>query len=125
MGNLTAFLAQNAKQSNLLRDKVTEEEIAKIVERWTGIPTARLMEGEREKLLHFLARGRNAAPRLPVPRTGAGQARQLPSGIRQRTVPCQAGSRLHGLSEPQRCGIAGQLRREMRRGADLGHADAG
>ncbi len=36
-------------QSNLLRDKVTEEEIAKIVERWTGIPVAKLVEGEREK----------------------------------------------------------------------------
>ncbi len=46
-------LAGHAKESNLLRDKVTEEEIAKIIERWTGIPVARLMEGEREKLLHL------------------------------------------------------------------------
>ena len=46
-------LAASAKESNLLRDKVTEEEIAKIVERWTGIPVAKLMEGEREKLLHL------------------------------------------------------------------------
>ena len=46
-------LAQNAKQSNLLSDKVTEEEIARIVERWTGIPVAKLVEGEREKLLHL------------------------------------------------------------------------
>jgi len=38
---------------NLLRDKVTEEEIAKIVSRWTGIPVSKLMEGEREKLLHM------------------------------------------------------------------------
>ena len=38
---------------NLLRDRVTEEEIARIVERWTGIPVSRLMEGEREKLLHL------------------------------------------------------------------------
>ena len=37
----------------LLRDKVTDEEIARILERWTGIPVARLMEGEREKLLHL------------------------------------------------------------------------
>ena len=44
---------QNAKGSNLLRNKVTEEEIAKIIERWTGIPVAKLMEGEREKLLHL------------------------------------------------------------------------
>ena len=37
----------------LLRDRVTEEEIAKIVARWTGIPVSKLMEGEREKLLHL------------------------------------------------------------------------
>ena len=46
-------LAQDAQASNLLRDKVTEEEIARIIERWTGIPVAKLMEGEREKLLHL------------------------------------------------------------------------
>jgi len=44
--------AEQQKTSNsLLRDKVTEEEIARIVARWTGIPVAKLMEGEREKLL--------------------------------------------------------------------------
>ena len=37
----------------LLRDTVTEEEIAEIVARWTGIPVSKLMEGEREKLLHL------------------------------------------------------------------------
>ena len=46
-------LAQNAKEQSMLRNKVTEEEIAKIVERWTGIPVAKLVEGEREKLLHL------------------------------------------------------------------------
>ena len=45
--------AQNAKESNIHRDRVTEEEIAKIVERWTGIPVSRLVQGEREKLLHL------------------------------------------------------------------------
>ena len=45
-------LAEEQKtQSTLLRDKVTEEEIARIVARWTGIPVAKLMEGERSKLL--------------------------------------------------------------------------
>ena len=39
--------------TTLLRDKVTEQEIARIIERWTGIPVARLMQGEREKLLHL------------------------------------------------------------------------
>ncbi len=40
-------------KNSLLRDRVTDEEIARIVERWTGIPVARLMEGEREKLLRL------------------------------------------------------------------------
>ena len=46
-------LASAAKKSDnkLLRDQVTEEEITKIVARWTGIPVAKLLEGEREKLL--------------------------------------------------------------------------
>ena len=42
----------NAKHT-LLRDTVTEEEIARVVSRWTGIPLAKLMEGEREKILHL------------------------------------------------------------------------
>ena len=47
-------IAEEAKSdSTLLRDKVTEEEIARIVARWTGIPVSKLMEGEREKLLHL------------------------------------------------------------------------
>ncbi|MCI9414839.1 MAG: ATP-dependent chaperone ClpB [Clostridiales bacterium] len=41
------------QSGSLLRDKVTDEEIARIIERWTGIPVARLMEGEREKVLHL------------------------------------------------------------------------
>ncbi len=44
--------AESAKNT-LLRDRVTEEEIAKIISRWTGIPVSKLMEGEREKLLHL------------------------------------------------------------------------
>ncbi|MBP0964525.1 MAG: ATP-dependent chaperone ClpB [Oscillospiraceae bacterium] len=43
----------NGKKHTLLRDKVTEEEITRIISRWTGIPVAKLMEGEREKLLNM------------------------------------------------------------------------
>ena len=46
-------LAQNAKEQSLLRNRVTEDEIARIIERWTGIPVAKLVQGEREKLLHL------------------------------------------------------------------------
>ena len=41
------------KEDSLLRDRVTDEEIARIVARWTGIPVEKLVEGEREKLLHL------------------------------------------------------------------------
>ncbi|MBE5802202.1 MAG: ATP-dependent chaperone ClpB [Clostridiales bacterium] len=41
------------KSATLLRDKVTDEEIARIISRWTGIPVTRLKEGEREKLLRL------------------------------------------------------------------------
>lgn len=44
-------LAEQAKSDSLLRDKVTEDEIARIVSRWTGIPVTKLVEGEREKIL--------------------------------------------------------------------------
>ncbi len=40
-------------QPHLLRNKVTEEEIAEVVSRWTGIPVSKMLEGEREKLLHL------------------------------------------------------------------------
>ena len=43
----------SGKKRTLLRDTVTDEEIARVVARWTGIPIAKLMEGEREKILHL------------------------------------------------------------------------
>ena len=44
---------EGQNNTNLLHDKVTDEEIAKIVGRWTGIPVSKLMEGERDKLLRL------------------------------------------------------------------------
>jgi ATP-dependent Clp protease ATP-binding subunit ClpB len=46
-------LANEDKKRSLLRDRVTEEEISRIIERWTGIPVAKLMESERDKLLNL------------------------------------------------------------------------
>lgn len=43
------------QETRLLRNKVTEEEIAEIVSKWTGIPVSKMLEGEREKLLHMEA----------------------------------------------------------------------
>ena len=45
--------AESGKKYTLLRDTVTEEEIAKVVSRWTGIPLTKLMQGEREKILNL------------------------------------------------------------------------
>ena len=44
---------QTTKEKNILSDRVTDREIAKIVERWTGIPVTRMLASEREKLLHM------------------------------------------------------------------------
>jgi ATP-dependent Clp protease ATP-binding subunit ClpB len=43
----------NPNETHLLRNKVTDEEIAEVVSKWTHIPVARMLEGEREKLLHM------------------------------------------------------------------------
>ena len=45
--------SKNDTHNEYLRNSVNDEEIARIVARWTGIPVAKLMEGEREKLLHL------------------------------------------------------------------------
>ena len=46
-------IAAKSKESSLLRTKVTDEEITKIIAKWTGIPVAKLMESEREKILNL------------------------------------------------------------------------
>ena len=46
-------ISEKEKENSLLRNKVTEDEIAKIVSKWTGIPVSKLMEGEREKILNL------------------------------------------------------------------------
>jgi ATP-dependent Clp protease ATP-binding subunit ClpB len=49
----TNRLKEVQKGKGLLKDEVTEEDIAEIVSKWTGIPVSRLLEGEREKLIHM------------------------------------------------------------------------
>jgi ATP-dependent Clp protease ATP-binding subunit ClpB len=46
-------LKQNQAKGGLLREEVTDEEIAEVVSKWTGIPVSRLLQGEREKLMHM------------------------------------------------------------------------
>ncbi|MFQ5995281.1 MAG: ATP-dependent chaperone ClpB [Acidiferrobacterales bacterium] len=50
---LAAAAAAEAKQPVLVRDKVTDEEVAEVVSKWTGIPVSKMLEGEREKLIHL------------------------------------------------------------------------
>ncbi len=51
--NLAEAVASEGREHRLLRNKVTEEEIAEVVSKWTRIPVSKLLEGEREKLLHL------------------------------------------------------------------------
>lgn len=46
-------ISEKSKEEGLLRNKVTDDEIAKIISRWTGIPVTKLVEGEKEKILHL------------------------------------------------------------------------
>ncbi|MHA6205318.1 ATP-dependent chaperone ClpB [Dyella soli] len=50
---LAAAQAAEKQDFKLVQDRVTEEEIAEVVSRWTGIPVSKMLEGEREKLLHM------------------------------------------------------------------------
>jgi ATP-dependent Clp protease ATP-binding subunit ClpB len=52
---LEAAAQAEVKETKLLRNKVTEEEVAEVVSRWTGIPVSKMLEGEREKLLNMEA----------------------------------------------------------------------
>ena len=51
--NLTQALAAEQRETQLVRNKVTEEEIAEVVSKWTGIPVSKMLEGEREKLVRM------------------------------------------------------------------------
>ena len=50
---LAAAQAAEKQEFKLVQDRVTEEEVAEVVSRWTGIPVSKMLEGEREKLLHM------------------------------------------------------------------------
>ena len=67
-------LKQNQQAGGLLREEVTPEEIAEVVSKWTGIPVSRLLEGEREKLMHMEDRLRTPRGR-PGPRAAGGGRR--------------------------------------------------
>jgi len=53
LAEMNARLEQNKDQPRMLKEEVDADDVAEIVSRWTNIPVSRLMEGEREKLLHM------------------------------------------------------------------------
>ena len=53
IARIKAQLAESDQKSRLVREEVTEDDIAEVVSRWTGIPVTRMMQSEREKLLHL------------------------------------------------------------------------
>ena len=53
IAHVKAQLAESDQKSRLVREEVTEDDIAEVVSRWTGIPVQRMMQSEREKLLHL------------------------------------------------------------------------
>ncbi|MFA5959316.1 MAG: ATP-dependent chaperone ClpB [Tatlockia sp.] len=53
LASVTALENQESSENKLVRYKVTEEEIAEVVSKWTGIPVSKMLEGEKEKLLHM------------------------------------------------------------------------
>jgi len=84
---LTAADEAETQEMQLLRNKVSEEEIAEVVSRWTGIPVSKMLEGEREKLLHM-----ETALRAHV--VGQDEAVRIVSDAIRRTRA--------GLSDPNR-----------------------
>ena len=93
-------LAAEKKEASLLRDRVTDEEIARIVARWTGIPVEKLVEGEREKLLHLadVLHRRGVGPDAGPPPGSEGHPRRRagaahpPRPPRRRHTPTEAAS---------------------------------
>ena len=80
--------AERRKSDNsLVHDTVTEEEIAGIVAKWTGIPVAKLMEGEREKLLHLDESACTSAPDRSGRGRGDGRDRGHPALARRHQRP--------------------------------------
>ena len=53
LNDATAFLESRQDSGGMLKEEVTEEEIAQVVSAWTGIPVAKMMQGELEKLVHL------------------------------------------------------------------------
>ncbi|MCL4541388.1 MAG: ATP-dependent chaperone ClpB [Chloroflexi bacterium] len=84
----TAEIEQQALGSRLVREEVTEEDIAAVVSKWTGIPVSRLMQGEMEKLVHMEeALGKRVVGQEDVLRTVANAVRAARAGLQDPNKP--------------------------------------
>ena len=80
--------AQSQTQSAMLREEVTAEDIAAVVARWTGIPVERMLEGEREKLLHMEdALGRRVIGQRDAVRAVSTAVRRARAGLQDPNRP--------------------------------------
>jgi ATP-dependent Clp protease ATP-binding subunit ClpB len=85
---LTADLDATASEGRLLKEEVDEEDIARIVARWTGIPVARLVEGEVQKLVHMEERlGERVVGQDDALRLVANAVRRAKSGLKDPKRP--------------------------------------
>ncbi|TLY61062.1 MAG: AAA family ATPase, partial [Gammaproteobacteria bacterium] len=88
---LSAASAAEDKAPTLVRNKVTEEEIAEVVSKWTGIPVSKMLEGEKDEALHIVANAiRRSRAGLSDPRRPNGSFLFLgPTGV-GKTEVCKA-----------------------------------
>ena len=85
---LAATQAAEAREPQLLRNKVGEEEIAEVVSKWTGIPVSKMLEGEREKLLKMEeALARRVVGQQEAVRTVADAIRRSRAGLADPNRP--------------------------------------
>ena len=80
--------AQGASKGAMLREEVTEDDIAGVVSRWTGIPVDRMLEGEREKLLHMEeALGKRVIGQADAVRAVSTAVRRARAGLQDPNRP--------------------------------------
>lgn len=81
-------LEKSQDDSRLLREEVTEEDVAKVVASWTGIPVSRLQEGEREKLVHMEGRlGARVVGQSPAVTAVSNAVRRARAGLQDENRP--------------------------------------
>tara|TARA_R110002096_G_scaffold169222_1_gene340743 strand:+ start:6144 stop:8711 length:2568 start_codon:yes stop_codon:yes gene_type:complete len=85
---LTAQNERLHQQNRILKEEVTEEDIAKVVASWTGIPVTRLQEGERSKLTHMEARlGQRVIGQLEAVEAVSNAVRRARAGLQDENRP--------------------------------------